>query len=105
MNKIVELQGVNKIYGKNHVVKDLSIDVYEGEFLTLLGSSGCGKTTTLRMIAGFEEPSSGNILVEGESIQNKEPFERDVNTVFQSYALFPHKTIYENIAYIQFKNS
>lgn len=99
MKKIVEIKGVNKLYGTNHVVKDLNIDVYEGEFLTLLGSSGCGKTTTLRMIAGFEEPSSGSILVEGEDIQNKEPYERDVNTVFQSYALFPHKTIYDNIAY------
>ncbi len=96
---IVEIKGVNKIYGSNHVVKDLDLTVYEGEFLTLLGSSGCGKTTTLRMVAGFEEPSSGIIRVEGEDIQNKEPFERDVNTVFQSYALFPHMTIYDNVAY------
>lgn len=102
MNKkvIVELKDVNKIYGgTNHVVKNLSLDVYEGEFLTLLGSSGCGKTTTLRMIAGFEEPTSGEIKVEGESIENKEPFERNVNTVFQSYALFPHMTIFDNVAY------
>lgn len=98
-NKIVELRSVNKIYGTNHVVKDLNLVVEEGEFLTLLGSSGCGKTTTLRMIAGFEEPSTGNILVENESIEEKEPFERNVNTVFQSYALFPHMTIYDNIAY------
>ncbi|WP_418747137.1 ABC transporter ATP-binding protein [Frisingicoccus sp.] len=99
MKYIVELDGVNKIYGTNHVVKDLNLKVEEGEFLTLLGSSGCGKTTTLRMIAGFEEPSSGSIRVEEESIEEKEPFERNVNTVFQSYALFPHKTIYDNIAY------
>ena len=99
MGKIVELVGVNKLYGTNHVVKDLNIEVEEGEFLTLLGSSGCGKTTTLRMIAGFEEPSTGTIKVEGESIEEKEPFERDVNTVFQTYALFPHKTIFDNIAY------
>lgn len=96
---IVELSGVNKLYGANHVVKDLNLTVKEGEFLTLLGSSGCGKTTTLRMIAGFEEPSTGTILVEGQAIEEKEPYERDVNTVFQSYALFPHKTIYDNIAY------
>lgn len=97
---IVTLKGVNKIYdGSNHVVKDLDLEVREGEFLTLLGSSGCGKTTTLRMIAGFEEPTSGTIMVEGESIADKEPFERDVNTVFQSYALFPHMTIFDNIAY------
>ncbi|MCR5000321.1 MAG: ABC transporter ATP-binding protein [Lachnospiraceae bacterium] len=99
MGTIVELKGVNKSYGTNHVVKDLNITVEEGEFLTLLGSSGCGKTTTLRMIAGFEEPTSGSIRVEGESIEEKEPFERNVNTVFQTYALFPHKTILDNIAY------
>ena len=99
MGTIVELKGVNKYYGTNHVVKDLNICVEEGEFLTLLGSSGCGKTTTLRMIAGFEEPTTGSIKVEGESIEEKEPFERNVNTVFQTYALFPHKTIFDNIAY------
>ena len=99
MKKIVEIDGVNKIYGNNHVVKDLNLTVEEGEFLTLLGSSGCGKTTTLRMIAGFEEPTTGSIKVEGESIEEKEPFERNVNTVFQTYALFPHKTIFDNIAY------
>ena len=99
MGKIVEIEGVNKIYGSNHVVKDLNLSIEEGEFLTLLGSSGCGKTTTLRMIAGFEEPTSGTIMVEGERVEEKEPFERTVNTVCQSYALFPHKTIYDNIAY------
>lgn len=99
MGTIVELTGVNKLYGTNHVVKNLNITVDEGEFLTLLGSSGCGKTTTLRMIAGFEEPTTGSIKVEGESIEEKEPFERNVNTVFQTYALFPHKTIFDNIAY------
>ena len=96
---IVELDHVNKIYGTNHVVKDMNLHVKAGEFLTLLGSSGCGKTTTLRMIAGFEIPSSGSIRVEGESIEARQPFERDVNTVFQTYALFPHKTIFDNIAY------
>lgn len=99
MEYIVELDGVNKVYGKNHVVKDLDLKVKEGEFLTLLGSSGCGKTTTLRMIAGFEEPTTGTIKVEGEAIEEKEPFERNVNTVFQTYALFPHMTIADNIAY------
>ncbi len=99
MGKIVEIYGVNKIYGSNRVVRDLSLTVEEGEFLTLLGSSGCGKTTTLRMIAGFEEPTTGSIKVEGISVEEKEPFERNVNTVFQSYALFPHMTIFDNIAY------
>ena len=98
-NAIVEIKDVNKLYGTNHIVKDLNLTVYEGEFLTLLGSSGCGKTTTLRMIAGFEEQSSGSILVQGENIENKAPFERDVNTVFQSYALFPHMSVYDNVAY------
>ena len=101
-NVIVDIKDVNKIYGTNHVVKDLNLQVEEGEFLTLLGSSGCGKTTTLRMIAGFEEPTTGSIQVEGEPIEDKEPFERNVNTVFQSYALFPHKTIYDNVAYAMY---
>ena len=98
--KMVELRGVNKIFdGTNYVVKDMNLDVYEGEFLTLLGSSGCGKTTTLRMVAGFEEPTSGKIMVNGISVESQEPYDRNVNTVFQSYALFPHMTVYDNIAY------
>ena len=83
MGTIVEMIGVNKRYGSNHVVKDLNLIVNEGEFLTLLGSSGCGKTTTLRMIAGFEEPTTGSIKVEGVPVEEKEPYERNVNTVFQ----------------------
>ncbi len=96
---LVQIKNINKFYGDNHVVKDLSLDVYEGEFLTVLGSSGSGKTTTLRMVAGFEQPTTGEILLDGTNVADKEPFERDVNTVFQSYALFPHMTIFDNVAY------
>lgn len=96
---IVKIDNVNKEYGDNHVVKDLFLEIKKGEFLTMLGPSGCGKTTTLRMIAGFETPTSGNIYIEGEEIQNTEPYNREVNTVFQNYALFPHMTIYDNLAF------
>jgi spermidine/putrescine transport system ATP-binding protein len=100
LNKpIVEIKKVNKRFGETHVVHDMDLNIYEGEFLTLLGPSGCGKTTTLRMIGGFEAPSDGTILIDGISVEEKEPFERDVNTVFQSYALFPHMTIFDNVAY------
>lgn len=96
---IVDVSHVDKYYGDNHVVSDMNLKVREGEFLTLLGSSGCGKTTTLRMIAGFEDPTSGEICIEGNPVAGKAPFERNVNTVFQSYALFPHMTIFDNVAY------
>lgn len=96
---IVSIQHVDKWYGDNHVVKDMNIEIAEGEFLTLLGPSGCGKTTTLRMISGFEKPSSGTVQVQGENVETKEPYQRPVNTVFQNYALFPHMTVAENIAY------
>jgi len=96
---IVELIKVNKKYGENHVVHDFNLKIYEGEFLTLLGPSGCGKTTLLRMIGGFEDVTDGQILIEGENVESKEPFERNVNTVFQSYALFPHLNIFQNIAF------
>lgn len=96
---IVSLVDVDKFFGSNHVIKKLNLNVKQGEFLTLLGPSGCGKTTILRMIAGFEDSSSGMIMVQGERVEDKEAFERDVNTVFQSYALFPHMTVFDNIAY------
>ncbi|HCU08215.1 MAG TPA: spermidine/putrescine ABC transporter ATP-binding protein [Clostridiales bacterium] len=98
-DSIVSLQGVFKKFGRNTVVRDMNLEILEGEFLTLLGPSGCGKTTTLRMIAGFEETSAGTITVQGESVENKEPYQRDVNTVFQNYALFPHMTVFNNVAY------
>jgi len=96
---IVSLLNVEKRFGSNLVVRKMNLEIAEGEFLTLLGPSGCGKTTTLRMIAGFEDATSGIIKVQGERVENKEPYQRDVNTVFQNYSLFPHMTIYDNVAY------
>lgn len=98
-DSIVSLRHVEKWYGNNHVVKDMNLKIHEGEFLTLLGPSGCGKTTTLRMIAGFENATSGTIEVQGQRVEEKEPYERDVNTVFQNYSLFPHMTVFDNVAY------
>ncbi|MGN0390788.1 MAG: ABC transporter ATP-binding protein [Wujia sp.] len=96
---IVSMVNVDKWYGDNYVVKNMNLNIAEGEFLTLLGPSGCGKTTTLRMISGFEQPTSGVIKVENESVEKKEPYQRDVNTVFQNYALFPNMNVFDNVAY------
>ncbi|WP_049911130.1 ABC transporter ATP-binding protein [Halorubrum coriense] len=95
----VELDGVSKRYGGTTAVDDVSLRVREGEFFTLVGPSGCGKTTTLRLIAGFEEPTSGTVRFAGESVAGVPPEDRDVGVVFQSYALFPHMTVGENVAY------
>jgi spermidine/putrescine transport system ATP-binding protein len=95
----VELRKVTKRFGETVVVKGVDLIVEKGEFLTFLGPSGCGKTTTLRMIGGFELPSSGEILLGGKEVGALPPYQRDVNTVFQSYALFPHLTVAENVAY------
>ena len=95
----VELDGVSKRYGETTAVDDVSLRVREGEFFTLVGPSGCGKTTTLRLIAGFEEPTSGTVRFAGESVAGVPPEDRDVGVVFQSYALFPHMTVGENVAY------
>ena len=95
----VSLRGVTKAFGDLVAVDDVDIDVHPGEFLALLGPSGCGKTTTLRMIAGFEEPTSGEIEIGGRSAVGVPPNKRDVNTVFQQYALFPHMTVLDNVAY------
>ena len=96
---IIRLTDVDKSFDDEKVVKKLNLDVREGEFLTMLGPSGCGKTTTLRMIAGFEQPDSGEILLEGQNVEGKKPNERNVNTVFQNYALFPHMNVFDNIAF------
>lgn len=93
------LEGLCKSFGDRQVVKDLTLQVPKGELLCLLGSSGCGKTTTLKMIGGFFRPDSGRILVDGQDITDLEPERRPVSTVFQSYALFPHMTVLENVIY------
>jgi spermidine/putrescine transport system ATP-binding protein len=95
----VRLERVSKLFNGTIAVNDLSLDILEGEFFSLLGPSGCGKTTTLRMIGGFEEPSSGTVYLGGRDVTDLPPYKRDVNTVFQSYGLFPHMTVAENVAY------
>ena len=95
----VEITGVTKRYGTMTAVDGLDLTVHAGEFLSLLGPSGCGKTTTLRMLAGFEQPDEGFIRINDEYVQGIPPYKRDVNTVFQAYALFPHMTVAENVAY------
>lgn len=96
---MVQLVNLVKSFENYNAVDNINIEIKKGEFLTLLGPSGCGKTTTLRMIAGFEVPTAGKILLEDEEVSNKPAYERDVNTVFQSYALFPHLNIFDNISF------
>lgn len=96
---ILELQNIAKHFGETDVLNGVSIAIGKGEFLTLLGPSGCGKTTTLRIIAGLETPDEGRVLLNGKDVTNAEPNQRDVNTVFQNYALFPHMTVAANIGY------
>jgi spermidine/putrescine transport system ATP-binding protein len=96
---ILELRRVSKRFGEFLAVEDFSLEIASGEFLTLLGASGSGKTTTLRMIAGFEQPTAGEIRMAGRPMAGLPPFKRDVNTVFQHYALFPHMSVRENVGY------
>jgi spermidine/putrescine transport system ATP-binding protein len=95
----IRLERVTKSFGGTVAVDDLSLDIAEGEFFSMLGPSGCGKTTTLRMIGGFEEPSRGTVYLGGRDVTDQPPYKRDVNTVFQSYALFPHLNVFENVAF------
>ena len=95
----LELKNVSKSFGEKEVVKDLSLDLPKGELLCLLGASGCGKTTTLKMISGFLKTDKGQILVDGQDITALEPEKRPVSTVFQSYALFPHMSVLDNVIY------
>src|SRR5262245_24080461 len=96
---MVELRNVTKRFGSFTAVQDVSLSVRAGEFLTMLGPSGCGKTTLLRMISGFETPTDGAVLLDGKDVTHEPPYRRNVNQVFQSYALFPHLTVEENIAF------
>ncbi len=96
---LVAIRNVVKRFGSIVAVNNVSLDVHQGEFFALLGPSGCGKTTLLRMLAGFETPDSGEILLEGEDLVGVKPWKRPVNMMFQSYALFPHMTVYNNVAY------
>ena len=96
---ILELSGISKAFDGHSVLKDLELSVFRGEFLSILGPSGCGKTTLLRIIAGLCPPDSGTVLLKGEDLTNTPPNKRNVNTIFQNYALFPHMNVAENIGY------
>ena len=95
----ITLIGVQKYFGDVVAVRELDLAVPQGEFFSIIGPSGCGKTTTLRMVAGFEDPTAGKILVGGNDVTRVRPYHRSVNTVFQSYALFPHLDVFENVAF------
>ena len=96
---LIEIKQLSKSYGAFDILTNISFDVHPGEFLTLLGPSGCGKTTLLRLISGFEQPSAGEIYINGQCVNQLPPQKRDVHTVFQSYALFPHLSVFENVAF------
>lgn len=96
---LIEFKQIYKSYGSSAILNDITLSVYNGEFLTLLGPSGCGKTTLLRLISGFEQPTAGEICINGQCVNSLPPQKRNVHTVFQSYALFPHLSVYENVAF------
>ena len=99
MNKIIELKNITKAFDGETVLDNINLDIYDNEFLTLLGPSGCGKTTTLRIIGGFETADAGDVIFLGERINDVPAYKRNVNTVFQRYALFPHLNVFENVAF------
>jgi len=100
MNKVlVKLENVSKKYNDKYIIKNLSLDIYEGEFLTILGPSGCGKTTILRLISGLEEVTSGNVFIDDQDVTYIDPTKREVNTIFQNFALFPHMTVKDNVGF------
>ena len=95
----MRIAGVSKRFGDFTAVDEVSLDIYKGEIFCLLGGSGCGKTTLLRMLAGFEQPSAGQLFIDGQDMAGIAPYERPVNMMFQSYALFPHMTVFGNVAF------
>ena len=97
--KIIEFRNIVKNFDGQIVLKGINLDIYENEFVTLLGPSGCGKTTLLRILGGFLAADEGSVIFAGEEISSRPPYERELNTVFQKYALFPHLSVYENIAF------
>lgn len=97
--KDIKIENINKSYDGVQVLKNINLNIEDGEFFSILGPSGCGKTTLLRMIAGFIEPDSGAIYLGDEDIISLPPNKRNVNTIFQKYALFPHLSVYENVAF------
>ena len=105
-HRLIEITSVSKYFGEDIALDTLDLTINQGEFLTILGPSGCGKTTLLRLLAGFEDPSSGTITLEGQTLPGIQPEDRPVNTVFQSYALFPHMTVFDNVAFgLRMKNT
>ena len=96
---LVEIRNVTKTFGEHYAVDDVSLSIYPGEFFSLLGASGCGKTTLLRVLAGFEKPDKGSVLIGGHDVTGLPPYSRPVNMMFQSYALFPHLSVADNIAF------
>ena len=96
---IAQLENITKDYDGVQILKPTNLSIYEGEFLTFLGPSGCGKTTTLRIIAGLETPTEGTVILEGRDVTNLPPYKRNVNTVFQNYALFPNMNVFDNVAF------
>tara|TARA_B100001027_G_scaffold201184_1_gene161041 strand:- start:1337 stop:2377 length:1041 start_codon:yes stop_codon:yes gene_type:complete len=99
MGNIINIKNINVSYGKNHVLKNVNIDIKEKDFFTFLGPSGCGKTTLLRLIAGFEQSQSGELFIDGKEVSKLNPWERDVGLVFQNYALWPHLSVAKNISF------
>lgn len=96
---LIQIKKLKKYYGKNIILKNLNFDIYAGEFLTLLGPSGCGKTTLLKILSGFETPTQGDIYIDGVHVNQLPPQKRNVHTIFQNYALFPHMNVFENVAF------